>query len=122
NRRDELLCPDIRHSWLSSWRAEDVLGPDYQSFLRICAGVTLCDDCSVFVEVGAHTHSLFALGFCPHSHALDEPRVLQASCRKTNRRRALPARCRQQLGGGVSPVRGSWSRCMGKTERGLSMS
>ena len=49
------------------------------------------------------------------------PRVLPASCRQTNRRKALPARCRQHLGGAVSLVRGSWSQCMRKNERGLSM-
>src|SRR5207247_1571219 len=35
------------------------------------------------------------------------PRVLPASCRQTNQRNALPARCRQHLGGAVSLVRGS---------------
>src|SRR6266851_7435442 len=49
------------------------------------------------------------------------PRVLPASCRQTNRRKALPARCRQHLGGAVSLVRGSWSQCMRKNERRLSM-
>src|SRR6266545_4420217 len=49
------------------------------------------------------------------------PRVLPASCRQTNQRKALPARCRQHLGGAVSRVRGSWSQCMRKNERRLSM-
>src|SRR6266576_312883 len=31
------------------------------------------------------------------------PRVPPASCRQTNRRKALPARCRQHLSGPVSP-------------------
>src|SRR2546425_933493 len=49
------------------------------------------------------------------------PRVLPASCRQTNRRKALPARCRQHLGGAVSLARGSWSQCMRKNGRRLSM-
>src|SRR5438132_14081061 len=49
------------------------------------------------------------------------PRVLPASCRQTHRSKALPARCRQHLGGAVSSVSGSWSQCLRKSERGLSM-
>src|SRR2546425_11523108 len=49
------------------------------------------------------------------------PRVLPASWRQTNRRKALPARYRQHLGGAVSLVRSSRSQCMRKNERGLSM-
>src|SRR5216117_1568649 len=49
------------------------------------------------------------------------PRVLPASCRQTNRRKALPARCRQHLGGAVSSVGGSWSQSMRETKRGLFM-
>src|SRR5258707_128968 len=37
-------------------------------------------------------------------------RVLTASCRQNNRRKALPARCWQHLGGAVSPLGGSWSQ------------
>src|SRR5439155_18617092 len=48
-------------------------------------------------------------------------RVLPASCRKANRRKALPARCRQHLGGAVSPLGGSGSQRMRKSERRLSM-
>src|SRR6266542_5787391 len=47
-------------------------------------------------------------------------RVLPASCRQRDRRKALPASCRQHLGGAVSLVRSSWTRCMRKTTRGLS--
>src|SRR5439155_10926101 len=46
---------------------------------------------------------------------------LPASCRQTHRSKALPARCRQHLGGAVSSVSGSWSQCLRKSERGLSM-
>src|SRR5439155_12137402 len=79
------------------------------------------------------------------------PSVLPASCRQTHQSKALPARCRQHLCGGVSPVAsswsqstakptklsmnlkthtlilkglrvsGSWSQCIRKSERGLSM-
>src|SRR5206468_2221796 len=49
-------------------------------------------------------------------------RVLPASCRQRNRRKALPTRRRQHLvGGTVRLVRGSWSQCMRKIESGLSM-
>src|SRR6266576_2800569 len=48
-------------------------------------------------------------------------RVLPASCRQRDRRKALPARCRQHLGGAFSLVRGSWSQCIRKTKGGLSM-
>src|SRR5437667_1027829 len=34
--RDDLLCIDIRHSCLSSLRAEEDWGQDYELFLRIC--------------------------------------------------------------------------------------
>src|SRR6266516_1665976 len=49
------------------------------------------------------------------------PRVLPASCRQINRRRGLPARCRQHLGGAVSLVRGSCSQCVRKTRPVLSL-
>src|SRR5437867_5536591 len=50
------------------------------------------------------------------------PSVLPASCRQTDQRKELPARCRQHLGGAVSSsVGGSWSQCMRKSERSLSM-
>ena len=49
------------------------------------------------------------------------PRVLPASCRQNKRRKALPARCRQHLGGAVSFGIGSWSQCIRKNERRLSM-
>jgi hypothetical protein len=47
-------------------------------------------------------------------------RVLPASCRQRDRRKALSARCRQHIGGTLSLVRGSCSQCMPKNERGLS--
>src|SRR6059036_2213951 len=47
-------------------------------------------------------------------------RVLPASCRQTNRRKALPARCRQHLGGAVSSAGGSWSQRRRQNERTLS--
>src|SRR6266568_8549548 len=37
--RDDLLCPDIQRSCLSSLRAEEDLGQVYQPFPRICTGV-----------------------------------------------------------------------------------
>src|SRR3989442_15687471 len=48
------------------------------------------------------------------------PRVLPTFCRQTNQEKALPARCRQHLGGAVSPVGGSLVRCMRRNERWLS--
>jgi len=45
-------------------------------------------------------------------------RVLPASCRQTHRSKALPARCRQHLGGAVSPVGGSLPQCMRESEKG----
>src|SRR5712671_7298786 len=32
SRRDDLLCPDIQQTWLSSWRAEEDLGQNYELF------------------------------------------------------------------------------------------
>src|SRR3989442_8095234 len=48
-------------------------------------------------------------------------RVLPAACRQRDRRKALPARCRQHLRGAVSRVRGSWSQCTRTNESRVLM-
>ena len=57
--------------------------------------------------------------YCSYPLSMN-PSVLPASCRQNHRCKALPARCRQHLCGGVSPVAGSWSQSTAKPTK-LSM-